>query len=79
MPSGFSLRLVAISCVSLSAVALLLPLTYSQNPTNPWSDSQTVQPAALYKELSDAKTAPTILFVGFQRHIVASIVVSGLK
>jgi thiosulfate/3-mercaptopyruvate sulfurtransferase len=40
---------------------------FAQSTVNPWSDSQTVQPAALNKELSDPKTAPTVLFVGFQR------------
>jgi thiosulfate/3-mercaptopyruvate sulfurtransferase len=58
-----------LACFSLCllAVALLLPLTHAQNPRNPWTDAQTVQPAALYKELSDSQTAPTVLFVGFQR------------
>lgn len=51
------------------ATITLFPLTHAQNPspTNPWSASQTVEPRDLLKELSDPKTAPTVLFVGFQR------------
>jgi hypothetical protein len=51
-------------------LVVLLSITfaaYGQGPANPWTDAQTVQPAALNKELSDTKTAPTVLFVGFQR------------
>jgi thiosulfate/3-mercaptopyruvate sulfurtransferase len=35
--------------------------------TDPWNDSQTVQPSALDKELSNPKTAPVVLFTGFGR------------
>jgi hypothetical protein len=49
--------LVSMMIISLAAVA----------PSDPWNDSQIVQPAALHKELADAKTAPTVLFVGFGR------------
>jgi len=55
-----SIRLLArfsIMFISLAAFA----------QSNPWNESQTVQPAALNKELADAKTAPTVLFVGFGR------------
>jgi thiosulfate/3-mercaptopyruvate sulfurtransferase len=51
------LALVAIMTISLTAFA----------QSDPWNHSQTVQPAALNKELADVKTAPTILFVGFGR------------
>jgi len=47
----------------LFSPAYVLP----QNSANPWNDSQTVQPADLNKELSNPKTAPVVLFVGFQR------------
>jgi thiosulfate/3-mercaptopyruvate sulfurtransferase len=39
----------------------------AQNSSSPWKDSQTVQPAELNQELADSKTAPLVLFVGFQR------------
>lgn len=47
----------------LSPCSLLL----AQNSSVPWTDAQTVQPADLHKELSNPKTAPVVLFVGFQR------------
>jgi thiosulfate/3-mercaptopyruvate sulfurtransferase len=40
---------------------------FAQNSSNPWNDSQTVQPSELNKELSDSKTAPLVLFVGVPR------------
>jgi hypothetical protein len=67
MPCHPSSRLRILSFLCLLALVLLLPHTHAQNPPNPWTDAQTVQPTALYKELSNAKTAPTVLFVGFQR------------
>lgn len=59
------------SIFSLVALGLLLPYMHAQNPANPWTDAQTVQPTALSRELSDSKTAPTVLFVGFQRLFTA--------
>jgi thiosulfate/3-mercaptopyruvate sulfurtransferase len=53
-------------CVLLFGL-LSASYTLAQNSTNPWSDSQTVQPADLNNELSNSKTAPVVLFVGFQR------------
>jgi hypothetical protein len=67
VPSPHSLRLLILSLLCLLALALLLPHTRAQNPPNPWTDAQTVQPAVLYKELSNPKTASTVLFIGFQR------------
>jgi len=55
------LALLSIVIVSLAAFA----------QSNPWADSQTVQPAELNKELSTAKTAPAVLFVGFGRLFTA--------
>ena len=55
-----------LACTSLAA-ASVFPLTLAQNAPNPWSATQTVQPGDLLKELSDPKSAPAILFVGFQR------------
>ena len=59
-------RILALAVLSL-AVFSLFPSTHAQNPPNPWSVSQTVQPGDLLKELSDPKSAPAVLFVGFQR------------
>lgn len=56
------LRLFPFLAVGLFACALA-----AQYSPNPWTESQTVQPAELNKELSNPKTAPTVLFVGFQR------------
>jgi thiosulfate/3-mercaptopyruvate sulfurtransferase len=53
--------------VLLSLALLLLPLTRAQNPAHPWTAAQTVAPADLFKELADSRSAPTVLFVGFQR------------
>lgn len=55
-------------------VAALLGVAFAalaQAPTDPWNESQTVQPAALNRELSNAKASPVILFVGFQRLFTA--------
>jgi len=51
----------------LAALLSFVFAACAQAPADPWNDSQTVQPAALNKELSDAKTTPLILFVGYQR------------
>lgn len=64
--SRFSIRLMA--CLLL---LLLASPAFAQNSSNPWADSQTVQPAELNKELSNPKTAPLVLFVGFQRLFTA--------
>jgi len=60
MSSRFASRampLLFVGVVSLLALAA----------DNPWANSQTVQPAALNKELADSKAAPTVFFVGFGR------------
>jgi len=59
-------------CRSVRALPLVVLLSIAlaaraQAPTDPWSNAQTVEPAALNQELSNSKTAPTVLFVGFQR------------
>lgn len=66
MPIRSASRFLFLAPVFLFAFA-----TYAQNSPNPWTDSQTVQPAELNKELSNPKTAPTVLFVGFQRLFAA--------
>lgn len=55
----------------LAAVLLAGAFVFAQNPSDPWTDSQTVQPADLSKELSNPKTAPVVLFVGYQRLFTA--------
>ena len=53
----------------LAAVIVLLafPLRPLRADSDPWTKSQTVQPADLVKELEDPKSAPTVVFVGFKR------------
>jgi hypothetical protein len=61
------LRWLAIS-VALATIALLLgPVVPLFADSNPWTKSQTVQPADLVKELENPKSAPTVVFVGFKR------------
>jgi thiosulfate/3-mercaptopyruvate sulfurtransferase len=61
------LRCFAIS-VALATIALLLgPVVPLFADSNPWTKSQTVQPADLVKELENPKSAPTVVFVGFKR------------
>jgi thiosulfate/3-mercaptopyruvate sulfurtransferase len=61
-----SLRYVS-GFIALCAVWMLTASALAQAPADPWTASQTVQPAELNKELSNPKTAPVVLFVGFQR------------
>ncbi len=61
-------RWLGVLAISLICAAVLLqPFTRAQNLTDPWSTAQTVQPNDLVKELADAKSAPTVVYVGFQR------------
>ena len=61
------LRTIGIG-LSLAACALLLIFsTALQADSDPWTKDQTVQPADLAKELENSKTAPTVIYVGFQR------------
>lgn len=50
----------------LLVVLFLCSPLVAQNSSVPWTDAQTVQPAELNKELSNPKTSPLVLFVGFQ-------------
>lgn len=61
-----TIRFLSLS-LCLLALFLFAFAASGQNSSNPWTDSQTVQPAELNKELSNPKTAPTVLFVGYQR------------
>jgi thiosulfate/3-mercaptopyruvate sulfurtransferase len=67
MSSPRARRMVPFTAAVVSLSAMLLILTArAQVITEPWTIAQTVQPAELQKELS-GKSAPTVLFVGFQR------------
>jgi thiosulfate/3-mercaptopyruvate sulfurtransferase len=47
-------------------IALTSPASL-QADSDPWTKAQTIQAADLAKELSDSKSAPTVVFVGFKR------------
>ncbi|HEY1471496.1 MAG TPA: hypothetical protein VGF61_20830 [Candidatus Acidoferrum sp.] len=51
----------------LASTFLVLPIHHAQNSAEPWSQAESVEAPNLIKELNDPKTAPTVLFVGFQR------------
>jgi thiosulfate/3-mercaptopyruvate sulfurtransferase len=57
---------VAALLVMASLIALTSPASI-QADSDPWTKSQTVQPADLAKELGNSKNAPTVVFVGFRR------------
>ncbi|MFI5097303.1 MAG: rhodanese-like domain-containing protein [Candidatus Acidiferrales bacterium] len=61
-------RITSLAVLFAVAAALLLVSRVSlRAATDPWTSSQTVQPADLLKELGDSKSAPAIVFVGFNR------------
>lgn len=69
MFSSRTLRRFPLRVSSLFVLALL-PVVQTQaqfTPAEPWTSVQTVQAADLAKELESGKSAPTVLFVGFQR------------
>jgi hypothetical protein len=66
MHSQTVLRCLAIS-VALAIALLFGPVAPLFADSNPWTKSQTVQPADLVKELENPKSAPTVVFVGFKR------------
>jgi thiosulfate/3-mercaptopyruvate sulfurtransferase len=60
------------SCVmALFCIGIVSLAASAGSSNNPWTESQTIQPAELNKELSSAKTAPTVVFVGFARLFTA--------
>lgn len=69
MSRAVSRPLILTAIAFLGFVLLLHPIGLAQS--DPWSAAQTVQPNDLVKELADAKSAPTVLFVGFQRLFTA--------
>lgn len=71
-------RFAVLAAIFVPAFSLL-PLTRAQNSTDPWTASQTIQPADLIKELGNNKSAPTVLFVGFQRLYTAGHIKGALN
>ena len=68
MPIRSATRAIAIISLSFFALALaLLASNVATGATDPWTPAQTIQPAELAKELTNSKTAPIVVFVGFQR------------
>jgi thiosulfate/3-mercaptopyruvate sulfurtransferase len=59
-PMGIGLSLAACALLLIYSIAL-------RADSDPWTKDQTVQPADLAKELENSKTAPTVIYVGFQR------------
>jgi len=58
----------SLAALLIAATLLLaLPHVSLRAALDPWTPAQTVQPADLLKELTDRKSAPTIVFVGFNR------------
>jgi len=67
IPRTFA-RITSLAVLLTVAAALLMVSHVAlRAASDPWTSSQTVQPADLLKELSDSKSAPTIVFVGFNR------------
>jgi hypothetical protein len=61
-------RIAALITIAIFASTLfLLPNRQAQNATDPWAKAESVEAPNLVKELNDPKTAPTVVFVGFQR------------
>lgn len=63
-----SRRVIKVGHLVLMACAILfISSAAAQADSDPWTKDQTVQPADLAKELENSKTAPTVIYVGFQR------------
>jgi len=59
-----------LCAAALLAVGVLIALTSPATlraDSDPWTKAQTLQAADLAKELSDSKSTPTVVFVGFKR------------
>lgn len=68
MRSRNSLRWATMAVLLISVAALVGISSMSlSGDSDPWTKTQTVQPADLAKELGNSKTAPTVVFVGFKR------------
>lgn len=66
MSSGLLRRFVLFIALS-TFVVLKLSIGLAQSSTDPWTGAQTVKPDDLAEKLADERTAPTVLYVGFQR------------
>jgi thiosulfate/3-mercaptopyruvate sulfurtransferase len=68
MPSLTLGRIFFLMAITVFASALaVLPAPQVQKSAEPWTKAESVEVHDLVKELSDARTAPTVVFVGFQR------------
>src|SRR5579864_2144672 len=63
-PSFNSRSLVLLSSLATLILLAALHANASHPSSDPWSDSQLVQPATLVQELASTTNSPTILYVG---------------
>ncbi len=66
MSSGLLRRFVLFIALS-TFVVLKLSIVPARSSADPWTEAQTVKPDDLAEKLADERTAPTVLYVGFQR------------
>jgi thiosulfate/3-mercaptopyruvate sulfurtransferase len=68
MPSLTLGRIFFLMAITVFASALaVLPAPQVGKSVEPWTKAESVEVHDLVKELSDARTAPMVVFVGFQR------------
>jgi hypothetical protein len=68
MNSRAFFRIASLTTIAIFASTLfLLPNRHAQNAADSWTKTESVEAPNLVKELNDPKTAPTVVFVGFQR------------
>ena len=61
-------RIFFLMAITVFASALsVLPTPHTQKSAEPWTKTESVEAHDLARELNDAKTAPEVVFVGFQR------------
>ena len=65
---SFLTRVCSLTAISvLASMFFPRPTHHAQNSAEPWTKAESVEAPNLVKELNDPKTAPTVIFVGFQR------------
>lgn len=65
-------RIFMLMAIGMFACALfLVPNRHAQNSPDPWTKDESLEAPHLSRELNDPKTAPTVVFVGFQRLYIA--------
>ena len=65
---NFLTRVCSLTAISvLASMFFPRPIHHAQNSAEPWTKAESVEAPNLVKELNDPKTAPTVIFVGFQR------------